>query len=62
MFGKIIKGYELVTVENQNDQNYNTAWGENGFLFFLANNSREFFLTIKIKVQQDHANSFQKKQ
>lgn len=43
----ILKGYKLVTVENQNDQYYNIALGEKGFLFLPANNNREVFLTIK---------------
>jgi len=43
----ILKGYKLVTVENQNDQYYNMALGEKGFLFLPANNNREVFLTIK---------------
>ena len=43
----ILKGYKLVTVENQNDQYYNAALGEKGYLFLPANNNREVFLTIK---------------
>jgi AAA15 family ATPase/GTPase len=43
----ILKGYKLVAVENQNDQYYNAALGEKGFLFLPANNNREVFLTIK---------------
>ncbi|MFB6455412.1 AAA family ATPase [Chitinophaga sp. Hz27] len=43
----ILKGYKLVTVENQNDQHYNLALGESGYLFLPANNNREVFLTIK---------------
>ncbi|MBC9914781.1 AAA family ATPase [Chitinophaga varians] len=44
---QILKGYKLVTVENQNDQHYNLALGEKGYLFLPANNNREVFLTIK---------------
>ncbi|PSL45453.1 AAA15 family ATPase/GTPase [Chitinophaga niastensis] len=43
----VLKGYRLVTVENQNDQHYNLALGEDGFLFLPAQNSREVFMTIK---------------
>jgi energy-coupling factor transporter ATP-binding protein EcfA2 len=43
----ILKGYKLVTVENQNDQYYNSALGEKGYLFLPANNNREVFLTVK---------------
>jgi len=43
----ILKGYKLVTVENQNDQYYNAALGEKGYLFLPANNNREVFMTVK---------------
>lgn len=43
----VLKGYKLVTVENQNDQHYNLALGEDGFLFLPAQNSREVFMTVK---------------
>ena len=43
----ILKGLKLVTVENQNDQFYNAALGEKGYLFLPASNNREVFLTIK---------------
>jgi energy-coupling factor transporter ATP-binding protein EcfA2 len=43
----ILKGYKLVTVENQNDQFYNAALGEGGYLFLPASNNREVFLTVK---------------
>lgn len=43
----ILNGYKLVIVENKNDEYYNTALGENKYLFLPANNSREVFLTVK---------------
>jgi len=43
----ILKGYKLVVVENKNDEHFNAAFGQEGFLFLPANNSREVFLTIK---------------
>ena len=43
----ILKGYKLVVVENKNDEHYNAALGEKGYLFLPANNNREVFLTIK---------------
>ena len=43
----ILKGYKLVVVENQNDQYFNAAFGQDGYLFLPANNNREVFLTIK---------------
>ncbi|HET6252465.1 MAG TPA: AAA family ATPase [Puia sp.] len=43
----ILQGYRLVTVENQNDQYYNAALGEKGYLFLPASNNREVFLTVK---------------
>jgi hypothetical protein len=43
----ILKGHKLVTVENQNDQYYNSALGDKGYLFLPAQNNREVFLTIK---------------
>lgn len=43
----ILKGYKLVTVENQNDQYYNAALGEKHYLFLPASNNREVFLTVK---------------
>jgi hypothetical protein len=36
-----------VVVENKNDEHYNLALGEDGYLFLPANNNREVFLTIK---------------
>lgn len=44
---KILKGYKLVVVENKNDELFNLALGEEGYLFLPANNNREVFLTIK---------------
>lgn len=44
---QILKGYKLVVVENQNDEYFNTALGQDGFLFLPANNNREVFLTVK---------------
>ena len=43
----ILKGYKLVVVENKNDEHFNAALGEEGYLFLPANNNREVFLTIK---------------
>ncbi|QEC72041.1 hypothetical protein FSB73_10550 [Arachidicoccus ginsenosidivorans] len=43
----IFKGYKLVVVENQNDEYFNEALGEQGYLFLPANNNREVFLTVK---------------
>ena len=43
----ILKGYKLVVVENKNDQYFNVALGQDGYLFLPANNNREVFLTIK---------------
>ncbi|MBN9383669.1 MAG: AAA family ATPase [Chitinophagaceae bacterium] len=43
----ILKGHKLVAVENQNDQYYNAALGEKGYLFLPASNNREVFLTVK---------------
>lgn len=43
----ILKGYKLVVVENLNDEHYNAALGQEGYLFLPANNNREVFLTIK---------------
>src|ERR1700733_5153867 len=43
----ILKGYKLVVVENQNDQYFNAALGQDGYLFLPANNNREVFLTVK---------------
>ncbi len=43
----ILKGYKLVVVENQNDEYFNAALGQEGYLFLPANNNREVFLTIK---------------
>jgi AAA15 family ATPase/GTPase len=43
----ILKGYKLVVVENKNDEYFNAALGEDGFLFLPANNNREVFLTVK---------------
>lgn len=44
---KILKGYKLVIVENKNDEHFNAALGQNGYLFLPANNNREVFLTVK---------------
>ncbi len=44
---KVLKAYKLVVVENKNDELYNLALGEEGYLFLPANNNREVFLTIK---------------
>lgn len=43
----ILKGHKLVAVENKNDQYFNLALGEKGFLFLPASNNREVFLTAK---------------
>ncbi|MEO6232748.1 MAG: AAA family ATPase [Ferruginibacter sp.] len=43
----ILKGYKLVVVENKNDEYFNAALGQEGYLFLPANNNREVFLTIK---------------
>ena len=43
----ILKGYKLVVVENHNDEHFNAALGQDGFLFLPANNNREVFLTVK---------------
>ena len=43
----ILKNYKLVVVENKNDEYFNAALGELGYLFLPANNNREVFLTIK---------------
>ncbi len=43
----ILKGYKLVIVENKNDEYFNAALGQDGYLFLPANNSREVFLTVK---------------
>ncbi|PSR56145.1 chromosome segregation protein SMC [Adhaeribacter arboris] len=43
----ILKGYKLVIVENKNDEYFNSALGQDGFLFLPANNNREVFLTVK---------------
>ncbi|HRG90309.1 MAG TPA: AAA family ATPase [Chitinophagales bacterium] len=43
----ILKGYKLVIVENKNDEHYNSALGQDGYLFLPANNNREVFLTVK---------------
>jgi AAA15 family ATPase/GTPase len=43
----ILKGYQLVVAENQNDKHYNLALNEKGYFFLPAQNSREVFLTIK---------------
>lgn len=44
---KILKGYKLVVVENKNDELFNLALGEEGYLFLPANNNREVFYTVK---------------
>ncbi len=43
----ILKGYKLVVVENKNDEYFNNALGQHGYLFLPANNNREVFLTVK---------------
>ncbi len=43
----ILKGSKPVVVENKNDEFYNLALAERGYLFLPATNSREVFLTIK---------------
>jgi AAA15 family ATPase/GTPase len=43
----ILKGYKLVVVENKNDEYFNAALGNDGYLFLPANNNREVFLTVK---------------
>lgn len=43
----ILKGYKLVVVENQNDEHFNAALGNEGYLFLPANNNAEVFLTVK---------------
>lgn len=43
----ILKGYKLVVVENKNDEHFNLALGQDGYLFLPANNNREVFLTVK---------------
>jgi len=43
----ILKGYKLVIVENTNDEHFNNALGQDGYLFLPANNNREVFLTVK---------------
>ena len=43
----ILKGYKLVIVENKNDEYFNAALGQDGYLFLPANNNREVFLTVK---------------
>jgi AAA15 family ATPase/GTPase len=47
MITSILKNYKLVVVENKNDEYFNAALGEEGYLFLPANNNREVFLTIK---------------
>jgi len=43
----ILKGYKLIVVENKNDEHFNSALGQEGYLFLPANNNREVFLTVK---------------
>ncbi len=43
----ILKGYKLLVVENKNDEHFNAALGQDGYLFLPANNNREVFLTVK---------------
>ncbi len=43
----ILKGYKLVVVENKNDEHFNAALGEDGYLFLPANNNTQVFLTVK---------------
>lgn len=47
MIASILKGYKLVIVENKNDEHFNAALGQDGYLFLPANNNREVFLTVK---------------
>lgn len=43
----ILKGYKLIIVENKNDEHFNAALGQEGYLFLPVNNNREVFLTVK---------------
>ncbi len=43
----ILKGYQLIIVENKDSQYFNAALGEQGYLFLPANNNRDVFRTIK---------------
>ncbi len=43
----ILKNSKKVVVENKNDEFYNLALAEKGFLFLPGNNNREVFLTVK---------------
>ncbi len=43
----ILSGYKLVIVENKNDEHFNAALGENGYLFLPANNNTQVYLTVK---------------
>ena len=47
IISSIFKGYKLVVVENKNDEYFNSALGNEGYLFLPANNNREVFLTLK---------------
>jgi AAA15 family ATPase/GTPase len=44
---RILHGYKLVVVENQNDKHLNLALNVDGYFFLPAKDSREVFLTIK---------------
>jgi predicted ATPase len=44
---KIFTSHKLVAVENKNDEQYNLALGEKGFIFLPASNSHDVFLTTK---------------
>ncbi len=48
----ILKAYKLIVVENKNDEYFNAALGEDGYLFLPANNNREVFLTVKSDSQK----------
>ncbi len=47
ILSSILKDSTLVVAENKNNEYYNLALAEKGFLFLPANNNREVFLTIK---------------
>jgi hypothetical protein len=47
MIATIFKGHKLVVVENKNEEYFNAALGQEGYLFLPANNNREVLLTVK---------------
>lgn len=47
IIASVLKGYKLVIVENKNDEYFNVALGQEGYLFLPANNNNEVFLTVK---------------